>query len=437
MRTFVATIFSVSGEERVIRLKGATQEVVRQHLHEQGFTIKKLMEEQKSGIWQKLQAFEVGSPIKPQNRIRLLKTLGKMINRGYILERVFDFLLADEHEKDVVKLLRLLQGKAQRGYKDYVELFHEARDYFDQEFFSILLAGQKTGTVGQNIIDYAEGKERMLEQKGALLRVLSGKFLVLAIVLMAFIVIVTFVVPQFMKLFGDKLQLPFGMKIMVWFSELISHHGVLLLIGSFILVLLVVIAYKASIPFRFLCQHSVLRVPVLGTLLRMMHTRDFLYMMGNLISKRVALMEAMRIVVEQTANLCFRSVYSSIEKNLEKGRKLDQVLKPLDASLIAAGWYVAVPQGYLLESVAQAMTLGSKGGNLGEMLTEAYLTYDFQLQNRIGLAIKVVGGAISLFTYLLIIFMIGSLAMTLFKVMEDPTAIAQAMWYAQFHQMFI
>jgi hypothetical protein len=33
--------------------------------------------------------------------------------------------------------------------------------------------------------------------------------------------------------------------------------------------------------------------------------------------------------------------------------------------------------------------------------------------------------------------MIGSLAMTLFKVMEDPTAIAQAVWYAEFHQMFI
>jgi type II secretory pathway component PulF len=82
--------------------------------------------------------------------------------------------------------------------------------------------------------------------------------------------------------------------------------------------------------------------------------------------------------------------------------------------------------------VAQAMTLGSKGGNLGEMLNEAYLTYDFQLQNRIGFGIKIIGGGISLFTYLLIVFMIGSLALTLFKVMEDPTAIASV-----FHESFI
>ena len=143
-------------------------------------------------------------------------------------------------------------------------------------------------------------------------------------------------------------------------------------------------------------------------------------------------MQSIRIVIEQTSNLCFKSVYEALEKNLEKGRKLDQVLKPLDPQLLATGLFVEVPQGYLLDSVAQAMTLGSKGGNLGEMLNEAYLTYDFQLQNRIGFGIKIIGGGISLFTYLLIIFMIGSLALTLFKVMEDPTAIASV-----FHDSFI
>lgn len=135
-------------------------------------------------------------------------------------------------------------------------------------------------------------------------------------------------------------------------------------------------------------------------------------------------MEAMRILIEQTGNLCFRLVYERLERNLEKGRKLEQVLKPLDPQLIASGLYVEVPQGYLLDSVAQAMTLGSKGGNLGEMLNEAYMTYDFQLQSRMSLAIKIIGGLVSVFTYLVIMFMIGSLAQTLFKVMEDPSAIA-------------
>lgn len=420
----------------MLRLKGQTEELIRVHLHQEGYTIKKILEEEETGLWKKLQGIEMGQRIKAENRIRLLRTLGKMINRGYQMERVFDFLLADEKEKDVIKLLQILQKKTQKGYKDYVELFREAADYFDEEFFSILIAGQKTGCVGQNIVEYAEGKDKMLQQKGALLKVLSGKFIVLAVVLVAFVVIVTFVVPQFMKLFGEKLTLPLGMRVMVWISFVFTNYGLVLLVTGGGIIGFILTVYKLQTTFRFFVQHVLLKIPVLGELLRMIHTRDFLYMMGNLVSKGVPLMQAIRIVIEQTRNLCFRSVYEAIEKNLERGRKLDQVLKPLDPQLVASGLFVEVPQGYLLDSVAQAMTLGSKGGNLGEMLNEAYLTYDFQLQNRMSLGIKIIGGGISLFTYLLIIFMIGSLAMTLLKVMEDPTAIAAGDVLTNFHQIF-
>lgn len=424
MRTFQAIVFNPSGQEEIVKIKATTEEEVRHHLHGQGFTIKKVEEARKTGIWAKLNEMEVGARIKPENRVRLLRTLGQMIERGYVLENVIDFLLADEKEKDVVKLLHILQRKAGKGYKDYVELFKEAEDYFDREFFSILVAGQKTGTVGKNLIDYAAGKKKMLEQKGALRNILMGRFIILAVVLVAFVVIVTVIVPQFQKLFGDKLELPIGMKILIWISVVLENYGVTVAVSVILAVLLVVALYQFHQKIKFFFQHVLLNTPVLGPLLRMMYTRDFLYMMGNLISKGVALMEAMRITIEQTTNLCFRSVYESIEVNLEKGRKLEQVLRPLDPQLIAAGLYVSVPTGYLLDSVSQAMTLGAKGGNLGEMLNEAYQTYDFQLQTRIALSIKIIGGMISIFTYVLIMFMIGSLALTLFKVMENPAALA-------------
>jgi type II secretory pathway component PulF len=427
MRNFVATIFNPQGDEQFVRLKGSTLEEVRQHLRAQGYTIKKLEEEEVRGLWKKLQEIEVGQKIKPENRIRLLRSLGQMIGRGYVLENVLDFLLADEKEKDAVKLLKLLQNKAQKGYKDYVELFKEANDYFDQEFFSILIAGQKTGTVGRNILDYADGKAKLLEQKGLLVKTLAPKFIVLGVVTMAFIVIVLFVVPQFTKLFGEKLELPIGMQIMVFLSDTLRNYAIIVFGGFTLLFSSLLGAYKFHLGFRFFCQDLIFKIPVFGSLLRMMYTRDFLYMMGNLISKGVSLMVAVRIIIEQTTNLCFKKVYESVEKNLEKGRKLEQVLKPLDPQLIASGLFVEVPSGYLLDSVAQAMTLGSKGGNLGEMLNEAYVTYDFQLQARMSLAIKIIGGVISIFTYLVILFMIGSLAQTLFKVMEDPSAIASTL----------
>lgn len=424
MRTFTATIFTTDGTEQMFTLKAPTLDAVRQYLHEKGFTIKKIQEQEAGGIWKKLQSVELGSRIKPANLVRILRSLGQMIQRGYPIESIIDFLLADERDKDVVKFLSILQRKASKGYKDFVELFSEAREYIDDEFFSVLIAGQKTGTVGENIIDYANGRAKMLEQKGKLIKTLSGKFVILGVVLAAFLVIVLFVVPQFTKLFGKKLELPLGMKIMVGISNLFRNYAILVF-GSLVgIVAAVLILYQFHLPFRFAVQHVLLKIPVLGPLLRMMETRDFLSMMGNLMTKGVSIMEAIRIVINQTKNLCFRSVYDAIEKNLEKGRKLEQILRqpdPVTTSGTAA--MVPVPSGYLLPSVAQAMTLGSKGGNLGEMLHEAYLTYDFQLQNRMDTSIRVIGAAISVFTYLVILFMIGSLASTLFKVMQDPTSL--------------
>lgn len=423
MRTFLATVFNPSGEESKLRIEAASMEELKKHLHEQGFLIRKIHEEEKTGWWQKLQSIELGQRIKPENRIRILRTLGQMITRGYSMDSVIDFLLSDETDKDVIKLLGILQKKAQKGYKDYADLFSEARDYVDDEFFSVLIAGQKTGTAGQNMIDYAEGKAKMLQQKGALMKVLGAKFVILGVVLIAFVVIVLFVVPQFTKLFGTKLQLPLGMKIMVFISNMVRGYWFLFVVGVGGLVGGILTAYQFNMKFRFLVQHVLFKIPVLGNLLRMMYTRDFLYMMGNLMSKGVSLMESVRIVINQTRNLCFLAVYESVEKNLEKGRKLEQVLKPVDTALVSSAMFVPVPSGYLLDSVAQAMTLGAKGGNLGEMLSEAYQTYDFQLQTRMSGAIKIIGFSISLFTYLVILFMIGSLAATLFKVMQDPTAL--------------
>ncbi|MDF2379304.1 MAG: type II secretion system F family protein [Candidatus Gracilibacteria bacterium] len=424
MRTFVAIVYSDAGAEEKLVLKGNTLEEVRSHLRAEGYIIQKLEEQEEVGLWKKLQDIELGARIKPENKIRVTRSLGQMINRGYVLENVVDFLLADEKQKDVIKLLKILQKRMQKGYKDFVDLFMAAEEYFDKEFFSILIAGQKTGTVGQNILDYSEGKAKMLAQKGQLIKTLAPKFVVLGVVGAAFIVIVLGVVPQFTKLFGEKLSLPLGMQIMVFFSDVLTNYGVFVLVANVLLFGGFFALYHFHLGFRYFCQDALIKTPVIGPLLRMVYTRDFLYMMGNLISKGVSLMEAIRIVIDQTSHLCFKGVYEAVEKNLEKGRKLEQALKPLDPQLVAAGMYVEVPSGYLLDSVAQAMTLGSKGGNLGEMLEEAYQTYDIQLQNTMGTTIKVIGAAISLFTYVVIVFMIGSLAMTLFKVMEDPSAIA-------------
>ncbi len=415
MRTFSAIVFTASGEEQTLSLQGDTLEAVRQYLHEQGYTIKRLQEAFGVSLWDKLQSIELGERIKPAHKIRLLKTLGKMMGRGYSLAAIIDFLIADEREKDVLKLLRILQAKAEKGYRDYAELFSEAREYFDDEFFSILVAGQKTGTVGPNMIEYSERKEKMLAQKSALVKALSGKFVLLGIVGIAFLVIVTAIVPQLTKLFGKKLELPLGMKIMVAISSVLRGYFALCLSLFMILIFGGFFLYRFHTPTRFAFQHLVLNIPVLGPLLRMMATANFLSLLGHLSSKGVSILEAIRIVIEQTKNLCFRSVFTAIEVNLNKGIKLEQILRSQGADL--------VPPGYLLPSVAQAMTLGAKGGNLGEVLLEAYESYDIQLQHRMSQITSWISAAISLFTYAVILFMIGSLAATLFKVMGNPTAL--------------
>ncbi len=415
MRTFSAMVFSASGEEKTISLQGDTLEMVRQYLHEQGYTIKRLEEVFGASLWERLASIEVGHRITPAHKIRLLKTLGKMMGRGYSLLAIVDFLIADEREKDVLKLLRMLQQKAEKGYRDYGELFSHVREYFDDEFFSILRAGQKTGTVGDNIIEYAQRKEKMQAQQSALTKALSGKFVLLAIVAVAFLVIVTAVVPQLTKLFGKKLELPLGMKIMVAISSLLRGYFALCLSMFVIIFFGGFLLYRFHEPTRFVLQHLVLKLPVLGPLLRMMATADFLSLMGNLTGKGVSILEAIRILIEQTKNLCFRSVFCAIENNLKKGVKLEQILRSEGENL--------VPPGYLLPSVAQAMTLGAKGGNLGEILLEAYQSYDIQLQHRMSGIIAWISAAISLFTYAVILFMIGSLAATLFKVMQNPTSL--------------
>lgn len=428
MKHFEASVFDQKGQQQQIEIDGDTLEEVTTTLHERGFTIHSLKEVQKKSWWQLLQSIEFGSKLSVEQRIRVVKTLGQMLMKGYEIDRVIDFLLVDERQKNVRVFLLQLQQAAKKGYKDYHELFLTVQEHFDSEFFSLLAAGQKTGTVGQNMVDYALGKAQMHEQKKTLMRTLSSKFILLGIVLMAFLVVVLFVVPQFQELFGESLALPWGMQVMVFISELGIQYGLWIFLVSLLFVAVVFGLYFSHEQLRFVLQHFILKMPVIGGLLRMLYTRNFLYLLGNLLQKGVTLMESMKILIEQTQQLCFQSVYRAVSKNLENGRKLEDVLRS-ELNQQEQQHFVQVPRGYLLESVSQAMMLGAKGGNLGEMLMEAYQSYDVQLQNRISASIRIIGMGLSFFTYAVMVFMIGSLALTLFRVMQDPTAFISSLFF--------
>ena len=294
------------------------------------------------------------------------RQLAGLVSAGLPLERALTALTEEAEREDQRQLVAALRAEVNGGATFARALSQHPRE-FSAIYTAVIGAGEQSGSLGLVLERLADD----LEARQALQQKLVGATLYPAIVTVIAIVIVIFlvsyVVPQVANVFaGTKRALPLLTVIMLTVSDVVRHHGWLLLgaVAGLGLLLRVLLAGEA---FRQKFDAAWLRLPLIGRLSRGYNAARFAGTLAMLAAAGVPILRALQAAAETLGNRAMRADAMDALVLVREGA-------PLASALAGKKRFPGI--------VAMFARLGEQTGELPAMLQRAAQQLGAEVQRR-------------------------------------------------------
>jgi len=235
---------------------------------------------------------------------------------------------------------------------------------FPPLYRAMVAAGESSGTLPAILDRLANLLERQAEIRGKLITALAYPTILAIVALGVVAALMIFVVPQVVEQFDTVGQaLPLLTRIIIWISALLSGWWwvMLLVVGIAALVLWQALRQPA---FRLAFDGWLLRLPLLGRLIRDLHAARMARTLGTMVASRLPLLDGLMLTAGTVHNRRLRAASDEIVEAIRGGGSLS-------AAMRRAGVFPP-----LLTYLAAS---GEAAGRLDEMLERAadYLEREF------------------------------------------------------------
>lgn len=305
--------------------------------------------------------------VKQQDIILFARQFSTMIDAGLPIIQCLEILYSQQENATFKKMLKSIKEQVESG-ATLAESLKKFPKHFDDLFVNMIAAGEAGGildTILRRLSVYMEKAAKLKAQvKGAM----TYPLVTLAIAGVVLIVILVFVIPVFEDMFKD-----FGSKLPA-FTQLVINasnfmkKNILFVIGA---LFLFGIAFKQTLKTqkgRELFDDLVLKMPVVGMLIRKVSVAKFTRTMATMLSSGVAIMEALEIVAKTSGNKTIEKAIYSVRSDIAEGRTMAD---PLSES------------GVFPAMVCQMIAVGESTGALDAMLEKIAIFYDEEVDQSV------------------------------------------------------
>jgi type IV pilus assembly protein PilC len=250
-----------------------------------------------------------------------------MIDAGLPLVQCLEILASQQENQTFQKVLAGTRGSVEGG----ATLSAAMRQYpkvFDALYVNMVEAGETGGildTILQRLSSYIEKNVKLQRAVKSALVYPVGVITVAAGVIT---LLLWKVVPIFATLFaGLGVDLPLPTKIVISLSNFIgSIFGLLIVVGIVGIGVALKVWYGTD-QGRYAIDATILRLPVLGILMRKIAVARFTRTLGTLISSGVPILEGLDITAKTAGNAVVERALKKVRRSLEEGKSLTEPLK--------------------------------------------------------------------------------------------------------------
>ena len=310
-----------------------------------------------------------------QKRISIFtRQFSVMLDAGLPLVQCLEILGEQEENRAFQTIIKQVQADVEQG-ASLAEAMRRHPKAFDELFTNMVAAGESGGILDiilQRLSTYIEKVVKLKSQvKSALIYPASVIIIAAGVVW----VILRFVIPTFAQLFsGLGGSMPWITLVVINASNFIGRFS--LWIFLFLIATGVFInRYHKTEKGRRVLDNLLLRIPIIGMLLRKIAVARFCRTLSTLTSSGVPILDGLEITAKTAGNAVIEDAVMAVRKSVEEGKSLSE---PLEQTGVFPGM------------VVQMINVGEQTGALDQMLSKIADFYEDEVDTAVAGLMKLI-----------------------------------------------
>jgi type IV pilus assembly protein PilC len=310
----------------------------------------------------------IGSGVSPKDLQIFTRQLATMIDAGLPLVQCLDVLATQTPNQHFAKILFQVKATVEHG-STFSDALKKHPKVFDELYVNLVAAGEVGGILDTILNRLAVYIEKAVKLKGQLKSAMVYPISILCIAAGVIIIMLTKVIPVFENMYKQfsGASLPGPTKIVINISNGFLRDGPYILAG----VIAVAVLFGAILRTekgRDAFDATLLRVPVIGSVLRKIVVARFTRTLGTLLSSGVPILDALEICAKTSGNRVVKRGILHARAKIAEGQDM---AGPLGESKVFPGM------------VVQMIGVGEQTGAMDQMLQKVADFYEDEVDTAV------------------------------------------------------
>jgi type IV pilus assembly protein PilC len=353
---------------------------------------------QKSGGF-KIPGFGGGS-VSGKDIVIFTRQFSTMIDAGLPLVQCLEILSTQCENKLLQKTLVTVRQDVEGG-ATYADSLRKHPKVFDDLYANMVAAGEAGGILDTILNRLSKHMEKSMKLQKQIKSAMVYPGVIVSIAVLVITVLMVWVIPTFAKMFTDfGGELPIPTVIVIAASNFMQHY-IILIVGVVVACFMGFKKFYKTPVGRKLVDTYLLKLPVIGDLIRKASVANFTRTLGTLITSGVPILDGLAIVAKTAGNKVVEEALLSVKQSISEGKTIAEPLKKTNV-------FPAM--------VVQMIGVGEQTGALDAMLEKIADFYDDEVDAAVTALTSLMEPALMVFLGISIGFIVIAMYLPIFKM---------------------
>lgn len=401
MATFAYVGRTRSGAVKKGELSAKTRDEAVDQLRKQSVVVTSL-EEKKGGGFD-LSKISLGSGLTDKDLVVFTRQFGTMINAGLPLVQCLEILSTQSENKVLRETIGEVKVQVEAG-STFSDALRRHPKVFDDLYVNLVHAGEVGGLLDTILTRLAKYIEKAMKLKGQIKSAMIYPAAIMGVAVIVITVLMLFVIPIFAKMFlelsGGKVALPGPTQIVIDVSNFFIAYWYIIL-GAVVGMIVGIKKYYGTVQGRLVIDKLLLKLPVVGDLIRKASVAKFTRTLGTLLSSGVPLLDGMTICAKTSGNKVVEGALIDARVSISGGKT---IADPLASS------------GVFPKMVTHMIAVGESTGALDAMLGKIADFYEDEVDQAVSSLTALLEPMMMVFLGVVIGFIVIAMYLPIFKM---------------------
>ncbi len=325
MSTFAYVGRTRQGAVKKGELSAKTRDEAVDQLRKQQVVVTSL--EEKSGKAGKLK-LGVGRGLTDKDLVVFTRQFGTMINAGLPLIQCLDILSTQSENKVLRETVGDVKNSVEAG-STFSDALKRHPKVFDELYTNMIHAGEVGGLLDTILTRLAKHIEKAMKLKGQIKSAMVYPSAIVGVAVIVISVLMVWVIPVFAQMFlemsGGKIGLPGPTQLVINISNFFQSYWYFMG-GALVGIVMAIKRYYATVNGRVVIDRLLLKIPIIGDLIRKASVAKFTRTLGTLITSGVPLLEGLSICAKTSGNKVIEEALMNARVSISGGKTISEPL---------------------------------------------------------------------------------------------------------------